>query len=1091
MSNQQFLGGLRVMDKRGGFTDRSDEWHETVCRYLNINIPRPYGRFNWDILDLCILPLADGTWGRAASASECCFPTELDLSHLVGLKFISPKVRPGTLRYAFLEALGVRPANAVVVANHILQSNKMYALSDMVRFAHFFYSHQDDRGFPSPSGLAVMDANENKTTGNELYLDATMADGGSLRSILPNARFIHAAYAPPSVYQASSWRKWLREHLGVHIRPRVIYGKLSPEFRMMTQTLSELETPRRLLGVLQEYWPFISQELSRDGLGELSATAVTCVDGVRRKLAETALHRRALRMAQIPPQSLHFIDVSNPDDPRWDFLQTLGVMVEPNAIAWLEVLKRLQATELLPAAMISAVEEAYKQLNARFNEASDEIRQTFRDHPLLLLISGDRDNMSVTWTGMSSAYWEGPSYLSDVLIKHSYPYLRDFFVDKLGLPTGAPPRAVIDRLLQITQTYVDMELQKSVHDVVERILLDVAEWCAKPPRNMQVTSELKRLQNKAIFPVLTTEGTIMLRSVDRFYVRRSSLAQLEKLEGRIPLLVTTPRLRIPDIEPLLDSEIWSTPVKYLEPPVIEIQHKPEGDLELSMALRERYTEPFRLQCIRSTICHTLGSRARQRDSKELIFAGKLSSMTIGTVGAIVETISLPAEDVSHVTQLASHLEETDEGLRILVARTTIEDADEKIIGQLSQRLGIDLCRMFMYMKSPRKDVLRILKLEGIDITSADYVEDNDSFPWDQYQEWQSTPSSAPSASIARSRASDLSRGGTRLENSFTSQLTVSERRSRSDATETQERQSLAGQVHDAMRNLEECLGSISLDTGAVYATDSLENSPLEIDLSSLVTSLSKPRSSALVTAAAGSTQTRRDTSGLSAITSTPSDWALETASADAPDGTLSGSRALNTGTTSTIASIFTSLATSVAAIDDVSDYQIVNGILGERYAYAVLSKLLGPSFGPDNWTSELRGQVPGFTYYEGNPLADFRCPDDNGVLTGRWYGEEVKKRWEPEWPTYHVEVKSTSRSREEPFHMKRAQLRTALQLTAQSESLESPPKHVYILMRVSGIRSGRPTHMVFIDPHRWIYKGALVIESDIEVSVDVNALPTT
>ena len=90
----------------------------------------------------------------------------------------------------------------------------------------------------------------------------------------------------------------------------------------------------------------------------------------------------------------------------------------------------------------------------------------------------------------------------------------------------------------------------------------------------------------------------------------------------------------------------------------------------------------------------------------------------------------------------------------------------------------------------------------------------------------------------------------------------------------------------------------------------------------------------------------------------------------------------------------------------------------------MLRKILGPGFGPDNWTSGLRGEVPGFAHYEGPSVADFIYPDTDGVLTALWYGGDVKDRWMGAWPTYHIEVKATSMSAGEPFHMSQAQLNT-------------------------------------------------------------------
>lgn len=91
----------------------------------------------------------------------------------------------------------------------------------------------------------------------------------------------------------------------------------------------------------------------------------------------------------------------------------------------------------------------------------------------------------------------------------------------------------------------------------------------------------------------------------------------------------------------------------------------------------------------------------------------------------------------------------------------------------------------------------------------------------------------------------------------------------------------------------------------------------------------------------------------------------------------------------------------------------------------MLQHTLGPDFTEDNWTSELRGLVPGFSPYLGPSLSDFRYEDTSGILTNLWFGTKQKRAWKSDrWPTFHLEVKTTSGSVNEPFHMSSAQLQS-------------------------------------------------------------------
>ncbi|KAJ7188854.1 hypothetical protein C8R46DRAFT_1055959 [Mycena filopes] len=157
--------------------------------------------------------------------------------------------------------------------------------------------------------------------------------------------------------------------------------------------------------------------------------------------------------------------------------------------------------------------------------------------------------------------------------------------------------------------------------------------------------------------------------------------------------------------------------------------------------------------------------------------------------------------------------------------------------------------------------------------------------------------------------------------------------------------------------------------------------------------------------------------------------------------------------------------------------QLVNGVLGEYYIYEVLRKNL-PNFTIENWTSELRGQVPGLPPFSSSSVADFRYSDTEGVLTRLFFSDDIVARWAAQWPEYHIEVKSTSDSgRSTPFHMSAHQLQTASQFTISAQEI---PAAVYVLVRVWNIRSTSPSYKMCPDPHRCFYTGEVKIVSDVQ-----------
>jgi len=163
------------------------------------------------------------------------------------------------------------------------------------------------------------------------------------------------------------------------------------------------------------------------------------------------------------------------------------------------------------------------------------------------------------------------------------------------------------------------------------------------------------------------------------------------------------------------------------------------------------------------------------------------------------------------------------------------------------------------------------------------------------------------------------------------------------------------------------------------------------------------------------------------------------------------------------------------------EYKRVNAILGECFVYKTLTKLL-PDFGPENWTSLSRDQVPGLKAYSGpRRVARFYYPDSHGILTGLVYNEETKGAWKGKWPTYHIAVESTSGRATEPFHMNQTLIEHTLRFTAGDSA--TPPKGLSAIIRVSNVQTC-PTYSIYRDPHRLLYEGKLRITSGVDVTLN-------
>lgn len=157
--------------------------------------------------------------------------------------------------------------------------------------------------------------------------------------------------------------------------------------------------------------------------------------------------------------------------------------------------------------------------------------------------------------------------------------------------------------------------------------------------------------------------------------------------------------------------------------------------------------------------------------------------------------------------------------------------------------------------------------------------------------------------------------------------------------------------------------------------------------------------------------------------------------------------------------------------------------------YSVLSKAL-PNFGPENWTSQFRGVYPGLEH-TADGMANFQYSDSDGAMTSWLYDDETKEAWNGDWPTYYLDVKSTSGRAGEIFSMSAEEadlvsnywyikLATlfltdiihwqALRLTVCDSA--TPPKEQYAIIRVANVRTS-PSYAIYSDPHRLVYEGTL------------------
>ncbi|KZT00825.1 uncharacterized protein LAESUDRAFT_687552 [Laetiporus sulphureus 93-53] len=1003
MSDQDFLNGLKRMGTAIG--SQSDRWQETVCRCLNGRIPKTRkGKFRPEILDLEILPLSDGSWAAAKTAHRHVFVANLDGFAELRLSSIKEGIEEGSFRHRFYAALGVKRAEPALIAEQILQIRSQVSAETLVRYARFFYEHRRLRDLPSPADLQVVDEQGLRASGKELYLDVPDSKGTErtpLRTILPRtARFLHPAYT--ETYHDRYWILWLQDSLGINVAPRLISGKLSPEFQTMARSMETL----KFLLVLREYWPQLSRGISQEGKTQLSQTEVKCEDG-RHLLGTTALKRSALQ--RMPSSYLHFLPISNANSGAWNFLAELGVMIEANLSTFIKLILQLQRTACND---LSLIVELYKQLNARFDEDSNAIRVAFQDNPLIYVPSVNTDGRG-SWIAFRDAYWDGPpSMTSKVVLKHSYPLLEDFFHSKLCM-RHAPLQVLVDEFKSLAVKWNNKILTEAVATNVEDKLLDITDCLVQDPYVASILSEIAELP---IFPVCQPgkSSKRVLQRIHEFYVPDQAGKYAEQFEDKVPLLAVSPKLSVVSIQPLFNCHTWKQPARYLER-CISAQTVAHGTRKVDMPVTQQYIR--RLEYLERELYHKRSSRI---PTDQMEFLRKMDNLTIEIVGSISSSLTLEEHVVQ--TNATSSIQEDDDRVSIFVAQASANNErkrDRQVCSRLAERLDLDGMRLQRLFETPVDELEELLDEQGVFAIppEAERIRKTSWLTTDTMTNDQ--PLTSPRR-VAKPEETDL-----QMEPPPTLAYVPPHARN-----PVKRKRDKLDDLEENIRDLRMKLSSSSKFTQGEVRTPGSSPRPV---------------------------QTAREIARFMSAPVSPGKLASS-------PGKESSARAV------------TAVAPSTAS-------DRVNGILGELYVYELLRELIGLDFDEENWTSELRGEVHDLAPFSGDALADFRYKDSSGILTGLWYGEKIRTAWAGMWPTYHLEVKATSGSARERFHVSQRQLDAAQHLTSLSDSSGIIPTDVYVIILVTGIRSASPSHMVFIDPHRCIYHGDLLIQSDVYLSL--------
>ncbi|KAK5651417.1 hypothetical protein OQA88_12505 [Cercophora sp. LCS_1] len=601
MSGKSFLDSLAfgISKWPEEFRGRTDGWHSRLATQL-LSLLADHPEELDAIASLPLIPLQDGRW-VAARDNVAVFQTTKDETagnapidfegfELLGLK--TARVRAiasgDSSRRLLFTTLGVREEDsALVICDQLAEMHdnpiydpKVIPPADLI--SHVAYMFRSGWANPNKRNIWVITTAGNVRRGGQIYVDS----GGfhTIRSYLHEFHHLHPRYMaiPAGSEQENKFISWLVSCCKLSIVPRLVDAPESPSFQLSDDFAYVIRTQpsSRVLLLLRDHWDYYSywvvpssvpEGLVAEGkrrnhsrrlvLQDLATLPVRCLGGRHFMLEHTMLPTAALMAYNSKLGFEGLLDVPDPDAPAWDFLSVFGVrmqitMKNPHS----KIGRQIERLEMLamdstktPVNLATAVADVYSNIILLCREELDDLRTVFRTRKLIYyyryLENGEAQGM---WYTSTECRWAGDRALrkTPLLMRVSqYADFRDFFTDKLLVPSAADAQVAIDEILKITMadpvsyiTGLYLLLQRSLPSGAEE-LLDLGL--------------VKKLRGSRILPIMRAKGTLgtdfdELGTIDAdcFWLAADRRHLQKCFEGLVPLLSVS-ETRFPVIREVL------------------------------------------------------------------------------------------------------------------------------------------------------------------------------------------------------------------------------------------------------------------------------------------------------------------------------------------------------------------------------------------------------------------------------------------------------------------------------------------------------------------------------------------------------------
>lgn len=585
LSDQEFLEDLQEFATNSdSIMNQPDQWHAELAKALEPLLET----FRKELTEIPLIPLNDGRW-VSMSASTIFFPGErVDIPKGIEVSQLRLEVEKYPTWASFFKNLGVKPFEVAELQQQVLITHLQEDLSHIPRPALIsqavFLFRTEWKSGENASKFWVATEVGPLRRASDVYMDAPWPHSASqyLDKRSDKFNFLHESYhnavGPDEV---NEWFTWLHEQLGMCHLPRLVNSsKDTARFSPDMQYILDTQPSRKFLALLRDNWGqykqyFLTETSDRyteylkvrlePGLNvkpprflspplivdQLASAMVSCLNSKSHKLCDTFTVPFLPHGLSPETQSLQpLLDVPEPEDPKWEFLEMFCVTVRDGINTYLSTLRGIRGSEV-PTDFVSWLYDNIQSRTDKDNLGAVRYgisnycrrpklhrltngRELFKGNSIH--IPGSSGGVDSRWVKESECVWNGPNYLRKFhMLNKIYPGKAKLFEEVLTHPR-ANFEVLVSEVEDITKSTPLPWITNVFKDINKRLRAEEyesGELC-----------HLSRLIPMEIFPVNhesaeTNFGNLCSGTIETEWYIADRLHLRSSFQGVIPLLAFT------------------------------------------------------------------------------------------------------------------------------------------------------------------------------------------------------------------------------------------------------------------------------------------------------------------------------------------------------------------------------------------------------------------------------------------------------------------------------------------------------------------------------------------------------------------------